>query len=395
LESALTELCDRHEALRTAFVERDGELFQRIHPVVDFALTLGEAIDEQDIDDLIKPLLQPFDLSLPGLLRCAVAPLGPERHALALNLHHLVADGVSAGLLVEELLALATGEIRDASPTPYREYVAWEQAYLASPEAERDEAAWRERLAALPPRVELPQDMTAAGPRAFGCRRIGRDLTHPERLRSFARARGVTMNMLLQAIFQVWLASVSRREEVFYGSPSAGRPAGRFDATIGLFIGVLVYRARVGAGTRFADLLDAVRTDTAALLKLQHLPFERLQRLLPDPGDGGTPFEVGINYDGQLGPFQCGPLRVTPGALDGRPGMSLACVLDLRDIGERLRLDIAHDPARYSRDAVAGWAALFDALAQVLTEAPERPIGELIAGLAGDGAALPIADAAA
>lgn len=385
-ERALTELCARHESLRTAFVERDGVLYQRIHPVAGFELHIGDAIDENGINALVQPLLAPFDLTLPGLLRCAVAPLRSERerHLLALNMHHLIADGVSVGVLVEELLTLVSGGEPGATTASYRDYVAWEQAYLDSPDAQRDEALWRERLADLPRRVELPQSMSTAESRAFGCRRIGLDLSNPARLHAFAREHGVTMNMFLQALFQVWLSVVSGRDELFYGSPTAGRPEGRFDTTIGLFIGVIVYRARIEPGRRFADLLDAVRTATTEMLGLQHIPFERIQRLLPDPGDGGTPFEVGINYDGQIGAFEVGDLRVTPQELDGRPGMSLSCVLDLRDIGDRLRLDIAHDPELYSQDAVVGWAALFDRLAQALTTDPERPIGEIAAAVAND-----------
>ncbi|MCP4700988.1 MAG: aminotransferase class III-fold pyridoxal phosphate-dependent enzyme [Gammaproteobacteria bacterium] len=379
-ESALSELCLRHEALRTSF-HHDGEtLWQRIHPVADFELRI-KTIDEKDIDAFIKSMLSPFDITSPSLLRCGLARLGQNRHLLAFNLHHLIFDGVSIKILLEEFIALVNNQALESKPTQYREYIEWQQSYLGSPAAKRDEAAWREILAGLPSRVELPTSATTTA-RTFRCCGLGLDISEPEKLRALARTHSVTLNMLFHALFQVWLSVISKRSELFYAGPTSGRLDARFDSTIGLLIGVFIYRSQLTRKTRFVDLLGEVRATTMRLLPLQHVPLERLLTMIPGAEDGVAPFEVGINYESAIEPVNNSGLSLTEWPVT-EPGMSLSCVVDICDSGTDIRLDIAHEPDRYSEAAVEQWAELFNQLARDLAADPERPIADIISGVTG------------
>jgi len=384
-EPALTELTARHESLRTSF-HLDGETpWRRVHPFGDFELTVSTDLSADAIDDFIDSVIRPFDVTSPIMLRVGVARLGPQEHLVVLDAHHLAVDGVSLRVVIDELLALAQNRVLDDIRVHYRDYVRWHRGYLESPRLERHESAWRALLSDLPPRVELPRsEENVARLHSYRCARVWSELTGPEALRALARSRGVTLSMLLHGVFQAWLGLLSGCRDLFYGSPTAGRPDGGFDETVGQFIGTAVYRSTLAADLRFVDVLERARDATRQVLELQHVPFEALMGLLADAGDGSTPFEVGFNYEADMGPFTTGALRVTPRETP-LPGMSLGCVVEVHDRGETLRLCIAHDPERYHLERVEQWAQIFDAIARRVVADPESTIDAIRADLADDG----------
>lgn len=379
LEPALHELVRRHESLRTCFVEQDGALLRRVHPVGDFEL-LYEKIDEAGLPAIFERVFRPFDLATPSLLRCAVAELDENDSVLVIDAHHLLVDGVSLGLLVRELLALYDDQPLPPVTAQYDEFVGWEQDYLSSEQVDRDGSAWRRLLPAKLPSLDFreAQPPEAEAERTFECEVASFELADVDGLRRLARERGVTMNALLHAIFQVFLWSTTGQEDLCYGSPTAGRPSERFDGTIGLFIGVVVYRARLAAGTTFTEVVDAAHEHAVRAFELQHYPFARLSEDL-GAGLASRPlFEVGFSYEATrlFARTQGEEISLTPIELPPR-SVSMDLVLECVDDGASLRMRFAFNPRRYSSALVHDWCALFQRLGSRVLIAAEQPLSEL------------------
>lgn len=381
LESALQELTLRHETLRTSFHQREGQVIQRIHPVSAFELS-HTLCTEAELPAFLAHLRRGFELTLPGLLRCAVAELGPQSFVLALDVHHLVVDGLSMDVLMHELFELYL--LRDLKPpgASYQEYLAWETAYHAGAQFQLDEQFWMAQLGGDRPRTELVPDVPPP-PEQEGldfCLRF--ELQQPEPLRACARRFRVTQNMLLNALFQVFLAKTTGQHALCYGSPSAGRPSAAFQDTVGLFIGVIVHRLQLSPDQSFVDLLEQNRERLPSLLAAQHFPFGLLaQRLDPTPGRMPI-FDIGFSYEAsqRRGTLQLDTLELEPMPLQPR-GVLMNVVLECVDDGTDFRFRLIYNPRRYHRETVQGWIQTFEALCQRLTRVPERPLSEVLSDI--------------
>ncbi|WAS91507.1 type I polyketide synthase [Nannocystis punicea] len=373
-EAAVTELVRRHPSLRTCFRSDGDALWQRVHPVGGFEV-IHERIDASQIAAFVDRVTAPFDLATPALVRFGLGELGADDWVVVVDAHHLVVDGLSLDQLVDELFALHEGGAPPEPSAAYTDFVAWERTYLDSRKLEEDAAFWRAHLDPPPPRLELPADFPPEERRAFAGELVHFELAEPQRLRTFAREHGVTPQVLLGAGFRVLAWLLSGQSDVCFGGPTAGRPEARFFETVGLFIGAVVYRARVHADETFARILEEARAQSVRILDAQHYPFERLIDLL-GPGAGAAPFEVGFSYEATpaRGARQFGALDVEPIPTPPR-GISMDVVLECVDDGDTFAMRFAFNPGRFRRETVEAWAAAYQRLLPALVAAPERPLG--------------------
>lgn len=376
LEAAVTELVRRHDILRTCFRVQGEVLWQRVHPSGDFELS-QQVLTESQIPAFLSQITRPFDLTTPTLLRCAVGELGPDHHLLVLNVHHLAVDGTSLDLLLNELFALYDNQVLAPMTTQYADFVEWESAYLDSATMRRDGEFWASTLSADMPRLKLPADFPRQEERRSGRAELEFRLTDPGTLRSFARERGVSANMLLNTVFQVFCSALSAQQDFCFGFPTAGRPNERFRGVLGTFIGIAVYRVRLDDRTTFAALLERTQGLVPAILEAQHYPFARL--VSEYAGAGREPlFEVGFAYEASRarGPRRIGDLTLHPYPVPTL-GVSMDLVLECIDDGETFAMKFSFNPWRYRRETIEKWAGSYDRLARQLIAAPDRLLSEV------------------
>ncbi|HKH43625.1 MAG TPA: condensation domain-containing protein, partial [Thermoanaerobaculia bacterium] len=309
LERALCEVLRRHEALRTSFGEVDGEPVQLIAeagalslPVVDLAGLPQALRDAEASRRIAEEALRPFDLSRGPLLRAALLRLGAEEHAALLTLHHIVSDGWSMQVLVEEIGALyaAFAEGRPSPlpelPVQYADYAAWQRSWLSGEVLEAELGAWRQRLAGLPPRLELPTDRPrpAVQTHRGAVRSLALSPELSSRLTALGRREGATLFMTLLAGWQALLGRWAGTEDLAVGTPSAGRNRQETEKLIGLFVNTLVLRGDLSGGPSFRELLGRVRQASLEAHEHQEIPFERLvEELAPKRSLSHTPlFQV-------------------------------------------------------------------------------------------------------
>ncbi|MFD0350542.1 condensation domain-containing protein [Kitasatospora aburaviensis] len=232
LSAALTELVGRHESLRTCFEQADGELVQLVGEPGPFALEIRQTPPAGLDAALAADAARPFDLARGPLLRAVLHRLAPERHVLAVTVHHLVADMWSVGILLAELAQCYAGRAAELPELPiqYGDFAVWEGEVRAAGE-EEDRAYWRRRLAGAPELLELPCDRPR--PAVQSLRGAALPVRLPAELstavRALCRRAGVTPFMALLAAFQAVLARHSGGEDIVVGTGAGGarpRPRG-------------------------------------------------------------------------------------------------------------------------------------------------------------------------
>jgi len=257
LADALRTVVARHEILRTAFVEHDGEPSQRVLPEVEIGF--GPA--------------RPFDLGRPPLLRAGVR----DGRVLELDLHHIVTDGVSLGLLLGEVDTVYTGRSLPEVSLQYKDYATW----LAGEAGDRLRAEQREYwVAALesPPRAELPTDTDRSPglPDTGAVEVFDLGAERTERLRDLAAEEGVTLFTVLAAAYAVFLGAITGGEDIIFGTPVSGRGRPELETAQGMFVNTVCLRHRPAPELMFLDFLQEAAGTAAGAFAHQDFPVDEL-----------------------------------------------------------------------------------------------------------------------
>ena len=298
LRESLVRVVHRHEALRTSIAMIEGEPFQVIAatvevdlPVVDLSDLPEEERDQRARTSAVAEARRPFDLACGPLLRAQLIRLSAQEHLLLLSLHHIIADGWSMGLLLEELKeyyrSLSVGaEARVAElPLHYADYAVWQREWLQGEELDRQAGYWKERLSGAPALLELPTDHPRPALQSYcgACESMQLSPTLSEGLKALSRREGVTLFMTLVAGFKVLLSRYSGQEDVVVGSSIAGRTRREFEHLIGFFVNTLVLRTDLSGDPTVRELLGRVREVAMGAYAHQDLPFEKLVEELRPP----------------------------------------------------------------------------------------------------------------
>jgi amino acid adenylation domain-containing protein/non-ribosomal peptide synthase protein (TIGR01720 family) len=308
LEKAINTIISRHESLRTHFAEIDGAPIQVIEPELKLELTLEDltALDEEQQQALVTAQLReearrPFDLAS-GLLRIKLLKLGERDHILLRTMHHIVSDGWSEEIFNREFAVLyqALREGRENPLRPlgvqYADFALWQREWLEREGLAGGLTYWRQQLAGIPERLELPTDRARPPVQTFGAEVCQMKLSGEQagRLKRLSQSRQTTLYMSLLGAFGVLLSRYSGQDDIVVGTPIANRQEAELEEMIGFFVNTLVMRVRVSEEKSFAELLGEVRRTALEAYEHQDVPFERLvAELSPERSLNTTPvFQV-------------------------------------------------------------------------------------------------------
>ncbi|MFH9347863.1 non-ribosomal peptide synthase/polyketide synthase [Kitasatospora sp. NPDC017646] len=295
LETALGDLVERHESLRTVFPTVDGVPCQRVLDPEEARPRLRVTeLGERDLPDrLARAARYGFRLAGEPPLHAELFRLADEEHVLLLVVHHIAGDGWSTGPLSRDLTtayaARAEGSKPEWSPLPvqYADYALWQRELLgdgSDPDSllSGQLAYWKKRLADLPEQVELPFDRPR--PTAMSYRGahlpVRIDAGLHQGLRALARDGGASLFMVLQAGLAALLGKLGAGTDVPIGTPIAGRTDEALDELVGFFVNTLVLRTDLSGDPSFTELLGRVRAGALAAYAHQDVPFEHLVEAL-------------------------------------------------------------------------------------------------------------------
>jgi amino acid adenylation domain-containing protein len=299
LAAVLGEIVRRHEALRTTFPAVAGRPRQAIAPslglappVVDLARLPAAARRGETSRLAAADAALPFDLARGPLLRATLLLLAADEQILLLDLHHIVSDGWSTGVLIREVAALYPAFLAGHhSPLPplavqYADFALWQRGWLTGELLAGEIAWWRQALAGQSP-FELPTDYPRP-PQPSGRGALHRFVLErgaASALSRLALASGATLYMTLLAGLAAVLTRWSGEESLAVGSPVANRDREELEPLIGFFVNTLVLRVDLAGDPSPATLLDQVRRTALAAYAHQDLPFEKLVEVLSPERD--------------------------------------------------------------------------------------------------------------
>ncbi|WP_322029488.1 non-ribosomal peptide synthetase [Paraburkholderia sp. J76] len=307
LRASFEAIVARHEVLRTRFVANDaGQVEQWIDTQARFDWREASLSDAQ-IDEAARALAsEPFDLAQGPLLRAALYRAGGERSLLVLAMHHIVSDGWSVQVLLEELVAHYRAAVLKeplnlpALPVQYADYAAWQREWLEAGEKDRQLAYWRAALGEAQPVLALPTDAPRHAHASYRAARYRMALPAElsQAVKSRAQGSSATPFMVLLAAFQALLHRYTGQQDIRVGVPVANRHRVETEPLIGFFVNTQVLRAQIDGNATLAGLLDETRHATLGAQAHQDLPFDVLvDALRPGRSLSHTPlFQVMFNH---------------------------------------------------------------------------------------------------
>ncbi|MBD2040609.1 non-ribosomal peptide synthetase [Microcoleus sp. FACHB-672] len=296
LEESFQEIVRRHEALRTGFTLEDGQPVQVIYPNVDLKLQIVDFTQIQNPHPQIQTAIleeaqTTFNLAEPPLLRITLIKLDEQEFILLVNIHHIVSDGWSLGVLIKELAALYEAFLLGKSsplpelPIQYADFAIWQQENLQGEKLETQLNYWKQQLKDAPLLLELPADKPRSAVQTFRGARQSFVLSKvvSDNLKKFSNRENATLFMTLLAAFNALLYRYTERTDIIVGSPIANRNKAEIEGLIGFFVNTLILRTQLSENTSFCELLAQVREVTLGAYDHQDLPFEKLvEELKPE-----------------------------------------------------------------------------------------------------------------
>ena len=287
LESALLNVIDKHESLRTLFKEKNGVAFQHIVSTSDLNFKL-ESITLQEQENLEKQLKNrwstPFDLENGPLLRCALITQGTDK-ILSFNMHHIISDGWSVGVLFQDVMKsyalISNGEsgIHSELDFQYKDFSGWQRQELTGERLQEQLNYWKNEVFAeeIQP-LELPYDKLRPEIKTYNGATVHRTLPQKlsDKIIKQSTEFGVSTYMSIMANVSILLKKLSNQSDIVIGTPVSGRDSRQLQEQIGFYVNTLPIRVQTEGSSTYSTLVNDVRKNLLSSFSYQHFPFEML-----------------------------------------------------------------------------------------------------------------------
>jgi amino acid adenylation domain-containing protein len=365
LRRSLDRIVQRHEALRTTF-KRAGDA-----PVQVIASKSHFALEEHELSDRTEGALElqqrireeatrPFDLERGPLIRGQLLRLREDDHVLLITMHHIVSDGWSIGIFINELSALycAFHEDREDPLAPlniqYADYAVWQRERLSGEALSKQGEYWRRTLADAPALLELPTDRPRPAQQSFigSMVAVEVDAQLTRDLKALGARHGMTLYMVVLAAWAAVLSRLSGQNEVVIGTVTANRGRPEIANLIGFFVNTQALR--IGVSGRVSELLDHIKARTLDAQEHQELPFEQVVEIVKPPRSvAHTPiFQAMLAWqNNDEGKIELPGLAIAP-AEDAYEFAKFDLELNLSEASERITGTLTYATALFDRGTI-------------------------------------------
>ncbi|MTJ08953.1 non-ribosomal peptide synthetase [Anabaena sp. UHCC 0204] len=284
LQKALNMIIQRHEVLRTNFQEINGTVVQIIKPSGNWPLIIENCQESEIAIYIHKEQQKPFNLATDSLVRGTLLKVSNSQFILLVTRHHIVWDGWSTGVFLQELSTIYQAYSQGKNPNlaplsiQYADFSQWQRQWLTGTILEQQLNYWQEQLKNAPSLLQLPTDKPRPSVMTFNGKSqeliINQEIS--KKLQLLSRETGTTLFMTLLAIFATLLYRYSHQEDILIGSPIANRNREEIEPLIGCFVNTLVLRANFSENLNFTELLNQIKETTLAAYNHQDIPFEQI-----------------------------------------------------------------------------------------------------------------------
>ncbi|MEO1049777.1 MAG: amino acid adenylation domain-containing protein [Bacteroidota bacterium] len=385
---AIIGVVERHEILRTIFSIVDGQPVQQIIPIAQLAIDIGreEMTEEPSIGDAIEKLYQresntSFDLQKGPLFRVSLVDLADGKNAVCLTLHHIIADGWSMDILINEIESFYKALVEDSEvelptlPIQYKDYAAWHNNLLNSKDIAEHKAYWLERFNTIPEAASLSADFNHDQENGYNgnSHSLRLDKTLVDLIIDKSRAQHTTVFTVLLATLKAFLHRYTDQEDITIGTINAGREHPDLEGQIGFYVNTLPLRTAVHADQNFDQLLDQVKVTFEKAVAHQVYPFNLLiEDLNLSYHSGQTPlFSILADYTAHQSTIPNGELSSQANSLNK---FDLSFDFDHYEDGIIVRID--YNASKYEQARMAAVLSCFVGFAHSLLTASANSIGE-------------------
>ncbi|GIQ60982.1 hypothetical protein Flavo103_41180 [Flavobacterium collinsii] len=391
LTEAYKIIVERHESLRTVFKEdEEGNLGQYIVPVAQFkgALQLTDLTNatEEALSNHADTLLRhAFDLEKGPLFIGEIVKAAADRHILMLNMHHIIGDGWSMGVLSKEFMAiyngLSTGNevILPELSIQYKDYSEWQNSEARQAVLEKSKASWLDRFSGELPVLELPSSTTRPKLKTYNGSGVDYSFSkeNTAQLNAYAQQNGVTLFMLLMAGINGLLYRYTNAKDLILGTPVAGREHSDLENQVGLYLNTLAIRTTFEQEVTFEELLTIQKETLLTAYSHQDYPFDSLVEELGIKRDlsRSVLFDVLVVFQNQQELLKAeglvlNGLEIAPYKNVKKSFSKFDLTFYFSEIKGQLSLRIGYNTDIYEADFVTCLASHFDSF---LTEAVQNP----------------------
>ncbi len=391
LQETFLALIRRHESLRTSFHMERGTPVQRVHEPGDIQFRV-ESLESPagggapDAQALIGDFLKPFDLGTAPLLRAGLVNTGAGRHVLVVDMHHIISDGVSHRILLEEFPVLYRGGSLPELPLQYKDYAEWRQSSGVIEQLKPQEDFWLKQMSGGIPQLHLPTDYPRPEIQRYEGAITGFQPAEgiEAALRQTARNCEATMYMVLAAVYNVFLSRLTGSEDILVGTPVAGRRHADLEHTIGMFVNTLVLRNRPEGELTFQCFLEEVKRRTLDAFDNQDYPFEDLVEQVTVDRDAGRNPIFDVMFVGE-NIFDTAPnpgdtpqdgLTIRPYAFQQRTSKFDLSLFAVERAG-KLQFAFEYSTHLFKQETIQRFTRLFHQVVSALMEQPDQRLSEL------------------
>jgi amino acid adenylation domain-containing protein len=394
LQQALGQLVERHAALRTNFQIVAGAPAQVVAPqrMLELSTTDLSAIPEPQRDARLLSVIQdearrPFDLRNDPLFRARLLTLSARHHVLLLNMHHIVSDGWSIGILLDSMAVIYRGLCQgNAAPLPampiqYVDYARWQRQWLQGEVLAKLLDYWKQSLDGAPACLELPTDRPRPAQQSYrgACIEVAFSSELCSRLDMLRRRHGLTLYMSLLAGYALLLHRHSGQNDLVIGSPASGRARIETEPLVGFLVNMLAVRIAVNPAETVSEFLASVKRTAIEAYSHQDLPFETLvEEIKPLRNLAHAPiYQVAMVLENS---------PITPVCL---PNLSLSwqevhtgtaqldLTLSLRQAGSQISGTLEYNTDLFDVQTIGQMIEHYRVLLEGLADAPQTPVGQL------------------
>lgn len=309
LANSLQSIVDRHESLRTRFDFVDGKVTQYVEDALPINVESEDliALDEEAQTTVINRVAEEegnycFKLTELPLLRVKQLKLKDNEQIIFVTMHHIISDGWSMQIFVQELAAYYESYTNSRSVSvidqlpklsiQYPDYAHWQQQTLTGITLKKLTNYWKNQLSGEVPTLNLPTDR----PRQSILTHNGSTYSFfvepnvVDKLKNIAMSENATIFMVALAAFKIILYRYTGQSDLWVGTPIAGRNRQEIESLIGFFTNTLVIRSIINPEQGFRELLRELKTNTLDAYTHQDMPFEKLvEALQPERNQSHSP----------------------------------------------------------------------------------------------------------
>jgi len=379
-ENSFNEIVKRHDILRTSFFIEDGELIQKIHDKIDFKLDYSKG-SEENIDALIKNFCQPLDLSKAPVFRVGLVKLSDHRYLMIASTHHIVIDGLSWNIIVQDFCHIYEGKRLRPLRNQYIDYVLFQQDLLETEEMKQDEAFWKEQFSCETPLLNLPTDFPRRAQRSSegGIHYFSLPKEKLEQLKILAGKTSSTITMIFLAAYTTFLHKLTGQDDIIVGIPVDSRPPDGFDNVVGMFVNTLPMQNQPKKELPFTDFINHVKQNALNAYEHQNYPFDLIVNNMNPESDLSRNALVDTllvyeSADDRI--FQLNELSFVPYE-NKKDVAAYDLILEIIEQNKSASLRFEYSTDLFKHETIERWSEYFLNLLNEIIMHPHQPISQL------------------